>query len=171
MPLTRRQFGLVTTSVALTVLGGDQTHASPQPAPQQAGEKPNRNRANLATEPFRIGPPEKYKDAKLYADFKADKGVWLISDGKTLVALSATCTHNACTTHFKEDAREFACPCHESRFGLDGGNLGGKAKRPLERCALRLISSDGTADIEVDPTRRFRKDKDQWSDPASSLTL
>jgi Rieske Fe-S protein len=172
MPLTRRQFTLASTSIALTILGCDSRAAdeAPAQAPPEGGNR-GKNRANLATEPFRVGPPDKYKQAKLYADYKADKGVWLVSDGKALVALSATCTHNGCTTHYAEDKQVFDCPCHHSHFSLAGDNLEGKAKRPLERCALKLVQTDAGPEIEVDPTRRFRKDKDQWSDPASSLTL
>jgi Rieske Fe-S protein len=179
MSLTRRQFTLASTSIALTVMGcdsqasddGSAAQAAPQEGGPSGGGGKGKNRANLATEPFRVGSPGQYKQAKLYADYKADKGVWLVSDGKTLVALSATCTHNGCTTHHVEDKQIFDCPCHHSHFGLTGDNLEGKAKRPLERCALKLVKTDTGQEIEVDPTRRFRKDKDQWGDPASSLTL
>jgi Rieske Fe-S protein len=181
MSLTRREFAFASTSIALTVLGCDgeasNTRLS-EAAPQQGGPASGpgeggkgKNRANLATEPFRVGSPDQYKQAKLYADYKADKGVWLVSDGKALVALSATCTHNGCTTHYLDDKQIFDCPCHHSHFSLEGDNLEGKAKRPLERCALKLVKTDTGQEIEVDPTRRFRKDKDQWGDPASSLTL
>ncbi len=98
--------------------------------------------------------------------------MWLVSDGKALVALSATCTHLGCTTPYLADQKAFRCPCHGSQFSPEGINApGGRAKRPLERCTVRLVDTDSGRQIEVDPTRRFRKDLDQWGDAAASLAL
>ena len=164
MPLTRRAFTILATgSIALTVLG-EQGFA--QPADNRA------NRANLAKEPFNIGPKSKFKEAGLYQDFKKDKGVWVVSDGKQLVVLSATCTHMGATTNWNEAKKAFDCPKHHSLFTLDGANTAGKATRPLERCSLKLVKgANGAEEVEVDPTTRFRKDKDEWNNPASSLPL
>ena len=50
-----------------------------------------------------------------------------------LTALSARCTHLGCIVHFNDAERAWACPCHGSRFGLDGAVIQGPANRPLER--------------------------------------
>lgn len=175
MTISRREFSIATVStVTLTILGCD-GQAEPTPVAQSlaAKKKKDPKKAKLATEPFLIGPPSRYAKSGVYDDYKREKGVWIVSEGKELVVLSATCTHLACSTRLDLPKGWFKCPCHKSHFNFQGINKkGSKAKRPLERCALRLVESgSGAGQIEVDPTRRFRKDKDQWSDPAATMRL
>ncbi len=51
-------------------------------------------------------------------------------------ALSARCTHLGCLVAFNSAERAWECPCHGSRFGIDGEVLQGPATRPLERREL-----------------------------------
>lgn len=59
-------------------------------------------------------------------------------------AVSAICTHKGSTLKYDDKAKQFACPSHGSKFGLDGANAGGPAKTPLKtlksQTALVLIS-------------------------------
>ncbi len=176
MSMTRRRFTIVAAAsgVSLTVLGcggddgGDENSQSGAGGTGTGPDKAVKKKPKLATEPFLIGTPERYRGAGVYPDYRDDKGVWIVSDGQSLVALNALCTHLACMTELDMPSQQFSCPCHESRFDFQGVNqAGSKAKRPLERCAVRLMANGSMQQIEVDPTRRFRKDKDQWSDPAS----
>ncbi|KAF4406340.1 MULTISPECIES: FAD-dependent oxidoreductase [Streptomyces] len=48
-------------------------------------------------------------------------------------AVSARCTHMGCLVSFNAGERAWECPCHGSRFGVDGAVLQGPANRPLER--------------------------------------
>lgn len=48
-----------------------------------------------------------------------------------LHAVSATCTHLGCTVGWNEAARSWDCPCHGSRFAVDGAVLHGPAVRRL----------------------------------------
>ena len=48
-------------------------------------------------------------------------------------AVSATCTHMGCLVSFDEVERTWECPCHGSRFGLDGAVLQGPATLPLKQ--------------------------------------
>ncbi len=49
-----------------------------------------------------------------------------------LRALSAVCTHLACIVHFNNAEKSWDCPCHGSRFDLDGSVIQGPATKPLE---------------------------------------
>jgi glycine/D-amino acid oxidase-like deaminating enzyme/nitrite reductase/ring-hydroxylating ferredoxin subunit len=53
-------------------------------------------------------------------------------DGR-LRSLSAKCTHLGCVVGFNDAERTWDCPCHGSRFDLDGSVIQGPATEPLER--------------------------------------
>jgi glycine/D-amino acid oxidase-like deaminating enzyme/nitrite reductase/ring-hydroxylating ferredoxin subunit len=53
-------------------------------------------------------------------------------DGR-LTAVSAKCTHLGCIVAFNSTERAWECPCHGSRFAVDGSVLQGPANRPLDR--------------------------------------
>jgi glycine/D-amino acid oxidase-like deaminating enzyme/nitrite reductase/ring-hydroxylating ferredoxin subunit len=50
-----------------------------------------------------------------------------------LHAVSMRCTHLGCLVRFNGAERSWDCPCHGSRFDVDGAVLEGPAVRPLER--------------------------------------
>lgn len=54
-------------------------------------------------------------------------------EAHALHGVSATCTHLGCIVRFNDAERAWECPCHGSRFGIDGSVLQGPANRPLER--------------------------------------
>lgn len=56
--------------------------------------------------------------------------VYRDDDGE-LHAVSATCTHLGCIVSFNDAERAWECPCHGSRFTVDGAVLHGPATRPL----------------------------------------
>ncbi|WP_405825864.1 FAD-dependent oxidoreductase [Streptomyces sp. NBC_00838] len=47
-------------------------------------------------------------------------------------AVSARCTHLGCLVAFNDAETAWECPCHGSRFGIDGSVLQGPAVHPLE---------------------------------------
>ena len=49
-----------------------------------------------------------------------------------LHAVSGRCTHLGCTVRFNDAETSWDCPCHGSRFGIDGSVLAGPAVDPLE---------------------------------------
>ncbi|MGW8990994.1 FAD-dependent oxidoreductase [Streptomyces zhihengii] len=58
--------------------------------------------------------------------------VYRAPDG-SLNAVSARCTHLGCLVAFNEAEVAWECPCHGSRFGVDGKVLHGPAVHPLEK--------------------------------------
>lgn len=60
----------------------------------------------------------------------AKRAVYRDEDG-TLHVRSATCTHLGCIVAFNSAEKSWDCPCHGSRFGIDGEVLHGPANAPL----------------------------------------
>jgi len=63
---------------------------------------------------------------------RGKKGVFRDEEG-TLHAVSLRCTHMGCLVRFNAAERSWDCPCHGSRFDVDGAVLEGPAVKPLER--------------------------------------
>jgi Rieske Fe-S protein len=51
-------------------------------------------------------------------------------------AVSLRCTHLGCLLRFNAAELSWDCPCHGSRFDVDGAVLEGPATKPLERRTL-----------------------------------
>ena len=67
---------------------------------------------------------------------------WVVrTDESNVVAYAPQCTHLGCAYHWEAPRNEFVCPCHESRFSIDGRVLGGPAARPLDRYPVRVENS------------------------------
>jgi glycine/D-amino acid oxidase-like deaminating enzyme/nitrite reductase/ring-hydroxylating ferredoxin subunit len=58
-------------------------------------------------------------------------------DDGTLHAVSSVCTHLFCQVKWNSAERSWDCPCHGSRYGVDGRVLQGPAVKPLERVDSR----------------------------------
>ena len=54
------------------------------------------------------------------------------TDAKTLVAVSAKCTHRGCEVGWSADASQLQCPCHGAAFASSGKNIHGTSRRPEE---------------------------------------
>jgi glycine/D-amino acid oxidase-like deaminating enzyme/nitrite reductase/ring-hydroxylating ferredoxin subunit len=63
------------------------------------------------------------------------EGEWAtyVDDAGTSHAVSPNCTHMGCLVSFNGVEKAWECPCHGSRFGLDGAVLQGPATKPLRR--------------------------------------
>jgi glycine/D-amino acid oxidase-like deaminating enzyme/nitrite reductase/ring-hydroxylating ferredoxin subunit len=71
-------------------------------------------------------------EARIVRDGLGKKGVFCDEDG-ALHAVSVRCTHLGCLVRFNAAERSWDCPCHGSRFDIDGSVLEGPAAKPLER--------------------------------------
>jgi Rieske Fe-S protein len=89
----------------------------------------------------RIRPPQTLRaqsippgEARVLPDARGlgKKGVYRDEAGG-LHAVSLRCTHMGCLLRFNAAERSWDCPCHGSRFDVDGAVLEGPAVRPLRR--------------------------------------
>lgn len=63
--------------------------------------------------------------------------VYVFSDAEGIYAISAVCTYLGCVVH--KDINGFACPCHGSRYDLDGSVEKGAATRDLPWFQISML--------------------------------
>lgn len=51
----------------------------------------------------------------------------------TEVILSRICPHAGCEVDYKEGQAEFECPCHGSKFDMDGNVISGPSEENLDK--------------------------------------
>ncbi len=76
---------------------------------------------------------------------------WILRkpDG-SVVAYAPQCTHLGCAYHWDAKASNFLCPCHSSRFSIDGKVLSGPAPRPLDQYVVKI----GDGKVSLGAVRR-----------------
>jgi cytochrome b6-f complex iron-sulfur subunit len=94
---------------------------------------------------FSAGPPEAIEVGQVVTNEIYRAYVIHAPDG--FRALSAVCTHLGCITRYQAGKNIIACPCHGSRYSLDGDVIAGPAPRPLPTFQMSLSPK---GDIEVD---------------------
>ena len=67
---------------------------------------------------------EHFQDNKPKVVFEKASGHYII-DGKSRI--SSICPHQQCRLNYENDTQEFVCPCHASRFNINGNCLSGPA--------------------------------------------
>jgi glycine/D-amino acid oxidase-like deaminating enzyme/nitrite reductase/ring-hydroxylating ferredoxin subunit len=101
---------------------------------------------NAAVAAHFVGDRLRPADKRPLENLRPGEGVILEHDGErvaaaraddgTLHAVSPRCTHLGCLVQWNNAERSWDCPCHGSRFGLDGTVLEGPAVHRLERKPL-----------------------------------
>ncbi len=102
--------------------------------------------------------PEVNAGPKPFADGK----FWLVNidteiNGelqKGVMAIYKVCTHLGCLYDWVPMTDRFECPCHGSKFELDGDYIAGPARRSLDRFVIKAVSPDGSVketDAEGNP--------------------
>ena len=56
---------------------------------------------------------------------------YAVKHGGAVSFLAVTCSHLGCSVNFNADHKRFECPCHGSRFSIDGQVIHGPALFPL----------------------------------------
>ncbi len=90
---------------------------------------------------FHAGSPADYPEGTVR--FNREQRAYVIGATDGVYALSAVCTHLGCITRYLSDENVIACPCHGSRFDLEGDVIHGPAPRPLQWLEVRTDASGG----------------------------
>ncbi len=107
---------------------------------------------NVLYEPpmvFRVGFPESYPEG--VTPIK-ERNVFIVRNGNSFHAISSICTHLRCQVGHVRNG--FQCPCHGSRFEIDGNVLKGAAPRPLDWVEVTLAEN---GEIRVNMKRRVEQ--------------
>jgi Rieske Fe-S protein len=75
-------------------------------------------------------------------------GGFVVKNGGKVEVFAQNCSHLGCSVAFNKDAASFDCPCHGSRFHIDGTVLHGPAAYPLSH--LKWQQGQTPNEIEVD---------------------
>ena len=75
-------------------------------------------------------------------------GGFVVKNQGKVDVLAINCSHLGCSVALNTDAKSFDCPCHGSRFHLDGTVLHGPAAYPLSH--LKWTKGSDPATISVD---------------------
>ncbi|TMD15875.1 MAG: Rieske 2Fe-2S domain-containing protein [Chloroflexi bacterium] len=64
-------------------------------------------------------------------------GGFVVKNGGKVSVFAQNCSHLGCSVAFNKDAKTFDCPCHGSRFKIDGTVLHGPAAVPLSHLSWK----------------------------------
>ncbi|HLN02469.1 MAG TPA: ubiquinol-cytochrome c reductase iron-sulfur subunit [Bryobacteraceae bacterium] len=99
-----------------------------------------------------VGKADQYPQGSVTADPKA--GIYIIHGPEGFYSLSAVCTHLGCLTTWAPELGKsglIACPCHGSKFDLEGTKVDGPAPRPLPWFRM-WISDEGNLMVDRSTT-------------------
>jgi Rieske Fe-S protein len=105
-------------------------------------------------EPLDLGPAARFGEVPTKVDIIAPviKDAWLGATevvlgaafirriGEQLDARSAICPHLGCAVGYDRAQNNYLCPCHDSRFGIDGTKLTGPSERGLDQLPLQIVN-------------------------------
>lgn len=87
---------------------------------------------------FVLGPPDSVAIGSVLTE--QTQKVYIIRSQAGFRALSSICTHLGCITRYQPDEKVIACPCHGSRFNLEGEVIAGPAPRALDQYEIDVSS-------------------------------
>jgi len=75
-------------------------------------------------------------------------GGFVVKNAGKVDVFAINCSHLGCSVALNADAKSFDCPCHGSRFHLDGTVLHGPAAYPLSHLTWAKGSDPATISID-----------------------
>lgn len=103
----------------------------------------------------KIDAPSSPNSAFVMADGGGDNspgdlafGGYVVKHGGKVDVFAINCSHLGCSVALNKEANSFDCPCHGSRFHLDGTVLHGPAAYPLSHLTWKQGKDSST--IQVD---------------------
>jgi Rieske Fe-S protein len=110
--------------------------------------------------PFDVGPKTQYDKDGVTDTFAKKERILVVRHEGRIYAPTSTCTHKNCAVKLKND--QIVCPCHGSRYSIEGTSIKGPAKGSLYRYAIKL---DGSGHLIVDRDQQF--EEKHWDDQAA----
>jgi len=151
--MTRREFlyyiwgasiALVTAETAGAILW----YALPR---FKAGEFGGTFQLDVAKVPAADSPPVAYNEGKFWlvnigpqaAQQTQGRGSSPQGESQGVMALYKVCTHLGCLYKWVDNNNRFECPCHGSKFHLNGTWIEGPAPRNLDRFVVQAVDASG----------------------------
>ena len=106
-------------------------------------------------EAIRFDAPSSPNSAFVMADGGGDNAPgdlafsgYVVNTGGKVNVYAINCPHLGCSYALNQDAKTFDCPCHGSRFHLDGSVLKGPAAYPLSHLTWKEGTDPTTIDVD-----------------------
>ncbi|MBN9735206.1 MULTISPECIES: Rieske (2Fe-2S) protein [unclassified Pseudonocardia] len=121
---------------AVAACGGGTTTTDDDGGQQEAGDAPQGAPGTT------LGPSSEVPvgSGKIYSD---EQVVVTQPQPGQFTGLSAICPHQGCAVSTVTDG-QIVCPCHDSRFGLDGSVQKGPAQQPLQQRPVTVADGSVT---------------------------
>ena len=75
--------------------------------------------------------------------------IFLAALPEGVTAFSAVCSHLGCIVDWNSKTEQFLCPCHGSKYDVNGNVIGGPAPAPLERLITEIKEGKVFVGIKV----------------------
>ena len=75
-------------------------------------------------------------------------GGYVVKNNGNVSVFAQNCSHLGCSINFNKDAKTFDCPCHGSRFNIDGSVLHGPAADPLSHLTWKQGNTPGQITVD-----------------------
>lgn len=158
--MNRRQFVALAVVTAAAGACAECTSALGfEPQPRRGPATPSAGGATKVD----MGAVSAFEKPGVYGDKARATRVIIVSDGKTLYALSAQCTHRG--TVVNVEGETISCPAHGSQFSKDGKPTKDPAKAALFRHAIKITNGH----VWVDKSKRFGEK--EWGNKDASVSI
>lgn len=98
-----------------------------------ADSEPSQSEAELNVKASEVAP-----NSGRIVPFGSKPALLFRTPSGDLRALTATCTHLACTVQYRAERSDIWCACHNGVYDLNGLNVSGPPPRPLTKLGLNV---------------------------------